>query len=200
MVAEVIHIPVLPEGPVPVFRQVRRGYDPAEVEEYCRGLEQELAELRWLRDDLAQEQGRLAAQRAAFEAERDNWRPSFAALGTRVEQLVEQLRGEVYTQKEKLQRDQAIQEGEARRRTAILEATLNERKRDAELEVIGVLARARAQAGELRAAAGREAEQLRNEARAEVAELQRAHAALVSELLDLRAHLTAMTDRLLPPG
>jgi len=87
-------------------------------------------------------------------------------------------------------------------RREVLATELAQARRDLELEVTGTLARAAAQAQDLRDGAAREAWTARAAAEAEVDHLQRRRDELVAEIVELPARLLAVVARLSPanPG
>lgn len=220
-----VRIPVEVAGEAVVFDVVARGYSRRQVDTHVARLEQELAELRWARDEVAAERERLAAEREAQAA----WVPSFEAMGARVvevlrlaEQEAAALRADVAREARRAraeavghlvaareQEEQAL--AEARRTTArelrtlevsvqgrreLLEAELVRVRRDAELEVTGRLATATAQAADAVAEAVRDADALRAAARAELQQLHRRRDALAAEMVDLSERLVAVVHRL----
>jgi len=89
----------------------------------------------------------------------------------------------------------------AQYRRRLLEAELAQVRRDAELQVAGLLARAAARAQDVRDEAEREATAALDAARAEVIELQGRRDALVAELMDLSRRLAGTVQRLgVPPA
>ncbi len=87
-------------------------------------------------------------------------------------------------------------------RREVLATELAQARRDLELEVTGTLARAAAQAQDLRDGADREARAARAAADAEVEHLKRRRDELVAEIVELSARLLVVVARLSPanPG
>ena len=83
-------------------------------------------------------------------------------------------------------------------RREVLATELAQARRDLELEVTGTLARAAAQAQDLREGAARESWAARAAAEAEVDHLQRRRDELVAEIVELSARLLAVVARLSP--
>lgn len=195
MVADhLVHIAVQPEAPPPVFGATRRGYDREEVDHYVAAVEQELAELRWLHEALDVERATLSRERSAFEAERDAWRPSFAALGGRVEELVRSLEEEVAATRHRLSRQREQEQATAAERRRLLETQIAEQARAAELACHGELARARAQAAEIVTAARRTAVEVTAGAERSAAAVRRTSDELRAELAELRRRVLALTE------
>jgi hypothetical protein len=83
-------------------------------------------------------------------------------------------------------------------RREVLATELAQARRDLELEVTGTLARAAAQAQDLRDGAAREARAARAAAEAKVDHLQRRRDELVAEIMELSARLLVVVARLSP--
>ena len=83
-------------------------------------------------------------------------------------------------------------------RREVLATELAQARRDLELEVTGTLARAAAQAQDLRDGAAREAWAARAAAEAEVDHLQRRRDELVAEIVELSSRLLVVVARLSP--
>ncbi len=225
--AGLVRIPVEVTAEAAVFCVVARGYDPGQVDAHVLVLEQELAELRWEHDDLAAQRRELAEQREQQNRWRPSVRAlgdRMVQLMCLAEQEAGALRTaatvEVARQREQANVAFAAQQAEQARalqdcheaaeremrlvhslhqnRREVLATELAQARRDLELEATGTLARAAAQAQDLRDAAGREAVAARSSTQAEVDHLQRRRDELVAEIVELSAQLLAVVARLSP--
>jgi len=213
-----------------IFSPAGRGYDREQVDAHVAALEQELAELRWEHEDLAGQRQALAVQRAqqargtpSFTAlgervvqlvrlaEEEACALRTAATkeaNSRREQAAAAFAALAQGQAETLaadweaaQRALRVLADNAQYRRRLLEAELAQVRRDAELQVAGLLARAAARAQDVRDEAEREATAALDAARAEVIELQGRRDALVAELMDLSRRLAGTVQRLgVPPA
>ena len=99
------------------------------------------------------------------------------------------------------QRELRVLADTAQYRRRLLEAELAQVRRDAELQVAGLLARAAGRAQDVRHEAEREATAALDAAWAEVVELQGRRDALVAELKDLSGRLAGIVQRVgVPPA
>ena len=225
-----VRIPVEVATEAAIFSPAGRGYDREQVDAHVAALEQELAELRWEHEDLAGQRQVLAVQRAqqarwtpSFTAlgervvqlvrlaEEEACALRTAATkdaNSRREQAAAAFAALAQGQAETLaadweaaQRALRVLADNAQYRRRLLEAELAQVRRDAELQVAGLLARAAARAQDVRDEAEREATAALDAARAEVIELQGRRDALVAELMDLSRRLAGTVQRLgVPPA
>jgi len=225
--AGLVRIPVEVTAQAAVFRVVARGYDQEQVDAHVLALEQELAELRWEQDDLAAQRLELAEQREQQNCWRPSVRAlgdRMVQLMCLAEQEAGALRTaatvEVARQREQANVAFAAHQAEQARalevcheaaeremrlvhslhqnRREVLATELAQARRDLEVEVTGTLARAAAQAQDLRDGAAREAAAARAATEAEVDHLQRRRDELVAEIVELSARLLAVVARLSP--
>jgi len=225
--AGLVRIPVEVTTEAAVFCVVARGYDPGQVDAHVLVLEQELAELRWEHDDLAAQRRELAEQREQQNRWRPSVRAlgdRMVQLMCLAEQEAGALRTaatvEVARQREQANVAFAARQAEQARalqncheaaeremrlvhslhqnRREVLATELAQARRDLELEATGTLARAAAQARDLRDAAGRAAVAAGAAPPAEVDHLQRRRDELVAEIVELSAQLLAVVARLSP--
>jgi hypothetical protein len=224
----VVHIPVEVEVEPVTFKVVARGYDPKAVDTHVAALEQELAELRWEREDLAAQHDAVAAQRERQQ----RWTPTFVTLGDRVEEIIRlaeeeacSLRAAAHTEATK-QREQAAAEILAQQREQaltydksrqdaqrelrvltygaesqrkMLETELVQLRRDAEIDAAKQVAQAKAHAQQIRDEAAREAAAELAAARAEVSKLQGQREELGMQLIELASQLAAVVQRMQTP-
>jgi cell division septum initiation protein DivIVA len=190
---EVVQIPAEPEWPVPVFATVRRGgYDPAEVDPYVAAVEAELADLRWQVEDIAARRAQLDAEREAFVAERDNWRPSYAGLSARARNLARLLEREARDTRAHLRHETSTADAAIAERRRLAEVAIAEQKRNAELEAAGILAQARAQADRLLTDAQAEAWAVRDGAARDLALIGRRRDEALQQLEVLAERILAV--------
>ncbi len=225
--AGLVRIPVEVAAEAAVFGVVARGYDQGQVDAHVLAVEQELAELRWEHDDVAAQRRMLAEQREQQNRWRPSVRAlgdRMVQLMCLAEQEAGALRTaatvEVARQREQANVAFAAQQAEQARalqdchaaaeremrlvhslhqnRREVLATELAQARRDLELEVTGTLARAAAQAQDLRDGAAREAWAARAATEAEVDHLQRRRDELVAEIVELSSRLLAVVARLSP--
>ncbi len=220
-----VQIPVEVAAEAVVFAVVARGYDRAQVRARVVELEQELAELRWQLADVAAQRQALEEQRERQERWAPSLGAlgvraeeilrladeEAAELRARAREQVRrwergaaaELEARKREHAEVLEQARADGERELRRlessastRRELLDGELARTRRDAELEVAGLLAQATAQAQDVRAAAAREADERRAQTQAEVERLQRRRAELARELTELSDALLAVLARI----
>jgi DivIVA domain-containing protein len=188
----------------PAFDTVLRGYDRTQVDRFLAETEAQRRAVRALHAEVLAEGARLAElaatltrERAAFEAERDGWQPSFATLGEGVEKMVRELRAEVAEQRARVSRETAAASTTAAHRRALLEQELLERRREAQAQAGALLERGRVEGEATLAAAREQAAQIVAAAREHAGALERYHAELVAEMTRVRVAVDTLTDDLL---
>lgn len=170
-----VQIAIQPETPVVLFDVVARGYDRRQVDQHLADVEQELTELRFRQDELAAQrqllregQEELERREEQFRVERAAWRPSFAALGERLDAilgLAEQEAGELRARvsAECGERRAAVAE-----EVAAVRRALAEEREAARRAAAAELAAAREEAARQRSVLGHEIDSRRRDAELEI--------------------------------